>query len=219
MSPGLTDAGYGVRPCPPSARRQNASKNGRIALIRFDSLASTSPGLTDAGYSICPRPPSARRQNTSKNGRIALIRFDSLGFTLGGRFHSVFMQCRFAIRSAQTEGRLLIFIENGLIYFDWVGFAPSERSRSRILMQRRFATRCAQIEARLPVSIENALIYFDSLGFTVAAGLPPSFRSPLSGFRSRWIYFDSLRFTPTHPLAQDAFHTPFRPPFSGLRSR
>jgi hypothetical protein len=48
-------------------------KNGRIALIRFDSSASTSLGPTEAGYSIRPRPPSGRRQNASKNGRITLI--------------------------------------------------------------------------------------------------------------------------------------------------
>jgi hypothetical protein len=60
---------------------QIASKNGRIALIRFDSLASTSPSLTEVGYSIHSCPASARRQNSAKNGRIALIRFDSLAST------------------------------------------------------------------------------------------------------------------------------------------
>jgi hypothetical protein len=97
-SPGLTEAGYSVRPCRASGGRPNSTKNGRNALIHFDcgscryaddaaamvqghcrvvhSPTSTSPGLTEAGYSVRPCWASGGRPNSAKNGRIALIWLD-----------------------------------------------------------------------------------------------------------------------------------------------
>jgi hypothetical protein len=279
MSPALAEASYSSRPWPPSASRQNAAKNARIALIYFDwgsgphavgaaaepsrggagpatagergepvqgrcrvvhSLAPMSPDLIEAGYGIRSRRPSPSRQNAAKNAQIALIyfdwgsspyavgaaatvqgryrvvhslafaplptlsarcpsasefeafgliHFDSVGFTQR-QGHLPIKECKglknpdssapppskspglaeagYRIRSRPWSASRQNAPNNGwiaLIYFDWVGFAPSERACSRIFMQRRFATQRAQPEARLPNSIENGLIYFDSVGF------------------------------------------------------
>jgi hypothetical protein len=96
---GLGEASYSIRSCPASATRQNASKYGRIGLIRFDSLGFTqsanrafsAKGLKTLNSPDHPKPPSStlcslrsRDCGTaiSQSALFGLIHFDPPGFTL-----------------------------------------------------------------------------------------------------------------------------------------
>ena len=72
-SPDLTEAGYSIRSCPPSARRQNATKYARIALIALIHSDS---------------PPGDRPLSGDFEQRRLPIRRSQPRFALGGKGRS-----------------------------------------------------------------------------------------------------------------------------------